>query len=397
MLRILGRLAAALALASPFAHERRTDEIVLGMSTALTGPAADLGVHARAGVEAALAEANASGGVRSRKLRLVALDDGYEPARTAPNMHALIERHGALAVIGNVGTPTAIAALPIAVESKTPFFGAVTGAGVLRKKPPERWVVNYRASYAEEMSAMVDALIDSAGVRPDEVAFFTQRDSYGDAGFAGGIAALKRRGLADEMAVAHGRYERNSTSVENGLADVLQAEIPPRAVILVGAYAPCAAFIRRARRHGLDALFLNLSFVGAESLARTAGPDGEGVVVTQVVPHVDADLPAVRDYRRAMARLEPAAEISFGSLETYLAARVLLRALDRVPGAPTGSALIDALESLGEIDLGLGRPLRLDASEHQASHGVWPTVIRGRKVVPLEWSELRAPVRAATR
>ena len=95
--------------ASAAATDSRS-EIVLGMSTALSGPAADLGHRMRAGVQAAIDETNARGGVRGRKLRLVALDDGYEPSRTAPNMHKLIEDEHVLCVVGNVGTPTAIAA-----------------------------------------------------------------------------------------------------------------------------------------------------------------------------------------------------------------------------------------------------------------------------------------------
>ena len=85
---------------------------------------------------------------------------------------------------------------------------------------------------------MVDALLDHAGLKPNEIAFFTQRDGYGDAGFAGGVAALRRRGPPDGASVGHGRYERNTRSVESGLADLLQLERPPRAVIMVGAYAP---------------------------------------------------------------------------------------------------------------------------------------------------------------
>jgi len=221
------------------------------MSTALSGPAMDLGQNMLHGVQAGLARVNRAGGVNGRRLRLIVLDDGYEPARTAPNMRRLIEENGVLAVIGNVGTPTSIAAIPIAVQRKTLLFAPFSGAGILRRQPPSRYVINYRASYAEETAAMVDALIDRGGLRPEEVAFFTQRDGYGDAGFSGGIAALKRHGLKDEHRIYHVRYERNTVAVENALADLILAEPAPRAVIMVGAYAPCAKFIRLAEESGL--------------------------------------------------------------------------------------------------------------------------------------------------
>ncbi len=117
------------------------EKILLGMSTALSGPAEDLGRDMRLGVEAAFSEVNRRGGIRGQQLRLIALDDGYEPARAVPNMRTLIDQHKVVAIIGNVGTPTAVASIPIAIESETPFYGAFTGAGVLRKSPPDRYAL----------------------------------------------------------------------------------------------------------------------------------------------------------------------------------------------------------------------------------------------------------------
>jgi ABC-type branched-subunit amino acid transport system substrate-binding protein len=390
--------AAGLLIGSPPAAAE-DDEILLGMSTALSGPAAELGENMKTGVLAALEEANRGGGIGGRSLRLVALDDQYEPAQTVPNMRELIGEKKVLAVVGNVGTPTAVAAIPIANEARTPFYGAFTGAGVLRKTPPDRYVVNYRASYAEETAAMVDALVEQAGLRPNEIAFFTQRDAYGDAGFVGGITALRRHGLVSEHDVAHGRYERNTLAIENALAEVLQADPPPRAVVMVGAYAPCARFIELARDVGLDALFLNVSFVGAAPLLAALGEKGEGVIVTQVVPHFDSDLPAVRAYREALAAVSAQAPPTFGSLEGYVATCILIRALRSIEGPPSREAIVDALEGLGDFDIGLGVPLRLAPDDHQASHTVWPTILRAGRIQPLDWAELGglpgAPSRAA--
>ncbi len=368
---------------------RNEGDIILGMSTALTGPAAMLGVNMQAGVLAAIEEVNRSGGIRGQKMRLISLDDGYEPSRTAPNMRRLIDEEQVLTVIGNVGTPTAVAAIPIANDSRTPFFGAFTGAGVLRKIPPERYVINYRASYAEETTAMVDGLIDHGGLKPREIGFFTQRDAYGDAGFVGGIAALKRHGLKDEHAVIHTRYERNTLAVENALADIILADPPLRAVIMVGAYAPCGAFIRLAKEYGLKAIFLNVSFVGAEPLAEQLGALGDGVIVTQVVPHYDSEVPIVGEYRKALHSWNASAKRSRASLEGYIATRIFCRALEAVDGAITKESIVTALEGVGEFDIGLGEPLRLGPDEHQACHRVWPTIMQGGKTVPFKWDELR--------
>ena len=107
-------------------------EILLGMSTALSGPAADLGNDMKRGVLAGLERANRIG-LHGRKLRLIALDDGYEPSRTAPNIRQLSEREKVLAVIGDVGTPTAIAALPILDDQRTLFSLRLLAVGSCAK------------------------------------------------------------------------------------------------------------------------------------------------------------------------------------------------------------------------------------------------------------------------
>lgn len=386
-------MAVAIALVASSAISasppQTEDEIVLGMSTALSGPAAALGRNMRDGVDAALHEANRQGGVHGRQLKLITLDDGYEPSRTAPNMHQLIDEHNVLAVIGNVGTPTAVAAIPIANQKKTLLFGAFTGAGALRKTPPDRYVINYRASYAEETAAMVDALVNDAGIKLEEIAFFTQRDAYGDAGFVGGIAAMQRHGLKDDKWVAHGRYERNTIAVENGLADIIGARVPVKAVIMVGAYAPCAEFIRLAHEFEFKPLFLNVSFVGSEPLAEALGAIGDGVIITQVVPHFDASLPIVREYRAALASLPEKREPNLGSLEGYISGRILIYALRRIDAVPDRESVIDALETLGEFDIGVRQKLKIGPSQHQACRKIWPTVIRKGRIVPFSWVELR--------
>jgi ABC-type branched-subunit amino acid transport system substrate-binding protein len=112
------------------------------------------------------------------------------------------------------------------------------------------------------------------------------------------------------------------------------------------------------------------------------------VIVTQVVPHFDSDLPIVRAYREALAALDAQAPLTFGSLEGYVATRILIRALRSIQGPPTREAVVDALEGLGDFDIGLGVALRLAPGEHQASHTVWPTILRGGKILPLDWAEL---------
>lgn len=358
------------------------------MTTALTGPAQALGVGMRVGVEAYFQQVNdETNGVFGRPLHLVVLDDQYEPLQTGPNMRSLIDEHDVFAVLGNVGTPTAAVAVAIANEKKNPFFGAFTGAGILRKTPPDRYVINYRASYAQETAEMVRGFLQELRIRPEHVAFFTQNDAYGDAGFSGGVKALEAAGYAGARKLPQGRYPRNTVDVEGGLARLLDPKVTVRAVIMVGAYAPCAKFIRLARGNGLDAIFANVSFVGSNPLARELGRDGDGVVVTQVVPHYDGHLPVVTDYRRHVAQKD----VNFVSLEGYIAARAFVEALHAAGPNADREKFIDTIENGHEFDLGLGTTHVLSPTNHQFSDAVWPTFMRDGHLYPLRhWSDLRA-------
>lgn len=382
-------LIASLGLPQPTWAENSSPDLVFGMSTALTGPAANLGDNMKAGVLAGFQRANKDGGIHRRTLRLIALDDGYEPSRTTPNIRKLIEQDRVLGIIGNVGTPTAMAALPIINEQRRLFFAPYTGAGILRKDPPDRFVINYRASYAEETAAMIDALVTIGKISPEEIAFFTQRDGYGDAGYIGGLTALKRHGLEKEQQIIHVRYERNTLAVENALATILLAEQSPKAVVLVGAYAPCAKFIQLAREAGLDTLFLNVSFVGSIPLATELDNQEFRTLVTQVVPHpLDSNLPLVKEFRQDLQAYDSKRTPTFGSLEGYIASRILVRALLNITEPISPDNIVSALEELGTFDLGLEHPLQLDASHHQANHQVWATQLKGGKVIPFNWKNL---------
>jgi branched-chain amino acid transport system substrate-binding protein len=383
-----------LMIGSCKAQSAETDssaEIVLGMSTALTGGVANLGKGMQRGVLAGLERANRNGGVNGRKLRLIALDDGYEPTRTALNIPRLIEKDNVLAIVGDVGTPTAIVAAPLATDRKTLYFAPFSGGPSLRNVPPDRYVINFRASYAEEAAAIVGALIDIGGLKPEEIAFFTQRDSFGNAGFSVGLTALLQHGLKDPKAILDTSYQRNTLAVEGAVASLLMAERPPRAVVMVGASAPCAKFINLCRNSDLNPIFLALSFVDSNSLADAMGKTDAQIIVTQVVPDpADEGIPMVSEYHADLKAIDPLAAAGFVDLEGYIAARILTVALEKIQGSITREAVVDGLERLGKFDLGLGGTLYLSPTEHQASHQIWPAYLKEGRFVPFQWSEIRA-------
>ena len=185
------------------------NEIRFGISAPFSGAAKELGQNMKLGIEAAFRVANAKGGVHGRQLRLIAADDGYEPTRTALTMKQLYESDQVFGVVGNVGTPTAVVGFPYALDRKMLFFGAFTGAGLLRSDPPDRYVFNYRASYAEETEATVQYLVKVRRLKPSQIAVFAQQDAYGDSGFAGVARAIRSLGGADSK-ILRINYQRNT-------------------------------------------------------------------------------------------------------------------------------------------------------------------------------------------
>jgi ABC-type branched-subunit amino acid transport system substrate-binding protein len=366
---LAGALASVMALAGPaFAGDPgvSADKIVFGQAAALEGPAAALGQGMREGLAAAFAEANEAGGVKGRKLELRSINDGYEPTKSIAAVKRLIGQDKVFALVGPVGTPTSAATQPIAAEAGVPFIGPLTGAEFLRD-PHKPNVVNVRASYFQETETMVEHLTKDLGF--SRIAIFYQDDGYGRAGLEGVDRALKKRGM--EL-VAEGTYERNTTAVKRAVLAIRKGH--PEAVIMVGAYKPSATFIKVARQVKMDPAFINISFVGANALAKELGGAGAGVIVTEVVPFpTDGSFDLVTRYRAALEAANPGAVPGFVSLEGYTVGRLVVAALGRIEGEPTRKALLDAIAQ-GGFDFG-GMKLDYGATDNQGSDAVFLTMI----------------------
>jgi branched-chain amino acid transport system substrate-binding protein len=373
------------------------DTITLGMSAVFSGPTRQLGENMKLGLETAFWAANQAGGVHGRKLNLIALDDGYEASRVPDTMKELIEQRKVFAVIGNVGTPTSVVAAPYASQQKTVFFGAFTGAPVLRQDPPDRYVFNYRASYREETAATISYLTRVQKLAIEQIVVFAQEDSFGDAGYDGVVKAVRQLGQTNRDVLRVG-YKRNSANVDMAIAQVVKyndqseavraasgtdvihvAKHPVKAVVMVATYRAASKFIQKLReipRIGKP-LFFNVSFVGTEALAddlKSINPSlCSNVHVTQVVPPFASGATGVRRYREALAKYQPQAQPGFVSLEGFIVGATFVEALQRVGPALSTEKLVDTLEQFKGVDLGFGAQLSFSLSEHQGSHKVWGT------------------------
>jgi len=348
-------VVAPVALALPAFGQART--IVLGQSAALTGPAAQLGIQMNIGAKLYFDAVNAGGGINGHTIELRTLDDGYEPDRCAANTAKFI-KDDVFALIGYVGTPTCVAALPLVNQARMPFFGPFTGAEVLRD-PFSKVVFHLRASYYDETALIVKQLT-SLGL--NNIAVFYQNDAYGKAGLEGVTRALKARNMAP---VALGTVERNTIDVTKAVSTIVAAA--PHAVVQISAYKSCAAFIREARKAGYGGTFYNVSFVGTQALADELGREGNGIVVSQVVPFpYGTGTPIAREFLDALRRAGNGAHPNYSSMEGYLAAKVFSEGLRRAGRNPNRDQLVAGLESIQRADFG-GFGVDFQSSRHTAS------------------------------
>ncbi len=355
--------AAALALPAWAQSDRR---LVLGQSCALSGPAAQLGLQMNRGARIYFDRLNAQGGVNGRTIELKALDDGYEPDRCKANTEALI-KEDVFALFGYVGTPTSLAALPLVNAARIPFIGPFTGAEALRE-PFSRYVFHVRASYYDETALIVKQLTALGLTR---IAVFRQNDSYGQAGLDGVVRALQAQKLEP---AAVGLVERNSVDVAAAVSAIVAKQ--PHAVVQIGAYKGCAAFIRAARKAGYGGTFYNVSFVGTQALADELGKDGLGVVVSQVMPFpFSTTTPIAREYREAVQQAGGDATANYSSMEGYMAAKIFTEGLRRA-GSATRDGLIAGLETLQRFDAG-GYQVSYSARDHQGSNFVDLSMLTG--------------------
>jgi branched-chain amino acid transport system substrate-binding protein len=374
----LGVASTACGQATPGVTD---SEIVIGSCSALEGPSRSLGVQTVTGAKAYFSYINGEGGVHGRKLRLVTYDDGYDPAKTEACFGKLMaDKVFALGFF--VGTPTAVKYVPWAESNKIPLVGLFTGAETLYS-PLRHWVVNVRASYYDETREQIDGAWGSLGYR--KIGVIYPDDAFGTTVLAGVKQALKAHG-SEPVAVAS--YQRQTADVGGAINTVQSAN--PQAVVVVGPPNTVAPILKMAHARGWKPLFLTVSFVGTDELIAQAGADADGMVITQVVPpYYLTDLKTVALYRRVLSQNASGEQPNFVSLEGFVDAMVLVEGLKHAGKDLTREGLIHGIESLHDVDLGLGPQLKLDysAKDHKGFDHVIPTVVRGGRAVPFtEWA-----------
>jgi ABC-type branched-subunit amino acid transport system substrate-binding protein len=322
-----------------------SDSIIrLGSVMDLQGDSSGIGQGMRLGLEMAFRDQK----IRGRSLDLVIMNDSYNP-QTAIDATKELVRHGLFAMIGNVGTPTARVVLPILAENKIPAVGFFTGASILR--PGIGDVINFRASYIQEVATIIGAVFD-AGISTDEICAYVQNDSYGMAGILGIQMAIANRPdtkflveIFDKIINMEGPnpprnnigpvgvYVRNTLKAKDGYDSLKHWEKSYgsncRIVVTVGTYIPVANFAGYSRYKGENWLISAVSFTGAENLKAFLEENGiaNKVIMTQVVPDLKSPLPIVAQARAAIGE-----QLNYVSLEGFIVGKMFLKIMEKNEG-----------------------------------------------------------------
>ena len=364
-------------LPPPLPHGVSDTEIRFGTVIPFSGVRKESARQMKLGIETAFNRVNDAGGINGRKLRLIAADDAYDPTRTLAAMTQLYEKDKVFGFIGNMGTANNAVAIPYALERRALFFAPYSGSAVVRRDPPDRYVFNYRASYAEETAAIVHYLMKVKRIPAKQIAVFAQNDAYGDDGANGVAKAFRALGITDPI-IRYG-FPRGTLEVDDAVGKLKAQTKPPiKAVIMIATDRAAAKFIEKTHEAAPGLIYANISAVGSSSLAAELKLLGtkytNGVIVTQGVPSVAGYSSLVLDYKNALDKYFPGEAPDYTSLEGFISANILIQALKQTTPLDT-ERLVDTLESMKSIDLGLGSTLSFGRAEHQASHKIWGTAL----------------------
>ena len=359
--KLLAALAAAM-LAAPSAAfaQGAAGAIVIGQSAPLSGSNKDLGTDIRNGALAYFKRVNDAGGVNGRKIELVSLDDANDTKRAEANTKQLIEQNNPLAIYGYGSATLSRPALPFVEGAKVAFVAPFTGADPMRKF--NRYVYNHRASYADELEKIVEHYT-TFGIKRFAVLYYD--DPVGKENFAAVERALKARNLTP---VATAAVTRTQTDFAKELGTV--GKSTPDVVILTTLYKTSSDFIKGMKKQGVGTQFVSTSFAGSTALANALSADGLGVAMSQVVPsYFKRSVPVVKEYQAAMEAAFGKKEFSYTSLESYIAAKVLVEGLRRAGANPTREKLLAALDSISNYDVG-GYLVSFSPTNHNGSNFV---------------------------
>ncbi len=335
-------------------------DIILASSSPLSGPAAQLGIKLNQGANIYFDHINKLGGIANRKIKLISLDDGYEPYKTLINTQILLKRDDIFGFFNYVGTPTVRVVLPLIKQSELPFLTPFTGAEFLRA-PVVKTTYNLRASYYQEAQAQIDYLVNI--VKTKKIGLLIQADAFGATVEQGYLIAMKKYGIEPIVTT---RFRRNTNDISLALSILKSKEV--EAVSFVGTYEPFAQLINTAHKQNFSPFFTTVSFISSDELfIRIKQPSN--ILVTEVLPQLENCILSIcQQFKADMASSDIFVfdQVQFeGYLNAYLFVEVIRYCSDKI----TPQCFLNKIKNI-QLNLA-GLDVRFSEHNHQGLNQVY--------------------------
>jgi branched-chain amino acid transport system substrate-binding protein len=359
-LAALGLFAAG-AVSPVFGQQQGvTDtEILLGDVVPMTGPPALLGVAHNLGVKAAVAEANAAGGINGRKLRLISEDDGYVPTRTVQSVRKLISSDKVFAFTSISGTAQSEAAMPLIKQAGIPSMVPLTiYEGLYNPVIKNVFAVGYNTSQAVE--DLVNAMADRYPGK--KWALISQDDDYGENVRAGFERAAKGKKL---QVVSTQIYKKGQTDFSSEILKVKQSGA--EALMAGGVLGENVAMTKELERIG-HKIPTGVTFVSrVPASVKLMGSAGENVYTIDYV-YLESS-PQGKAFTEKLNKFltpEEVAKVNRYTYTGYAATRALFDAMGRCGKALTWDCTNAELAKVTNLETGVMTPISYTPTSHLA-------------------------------
>ena len=335
------RAAAALLLAVGGVAAQA--QILIGQTTAVTGPVAASVGETLVGVRLYLDHVNARGGVHGEQIRLITLDDKFEPKLAGENARQLIEEHKVAALFMSRATPHTQAILPHLAKHQIALIAPSTGAMVLHQ-PVNPLVFNVRSSYQAETEKAVEHLHTLTLQR---IAVAHVDDSFGEDCLAGAMKGFDRLKFQPVTVIKADRAKPDYAAI---VPELVAAKA--QAVIWIGSSVAVSGGVKALRAAGSAAQVVTVSNNASGGFIKQLGDAAHGVIVTQVFPNVRAMGYGINREADALVKAKGDVALSPQMMEGFAGAKVLVEALRRAGPKPTRERIVAALGNMSHYDLG---------------------------------------------
>ncbi len=333
-----------------------SDTILIGQSAGFSGGQAEYSKDIKAGLDAAFAAANRTGGVNGRQIKLITEDDGGKKESVFANTKKLNETHQVLALIGYTSGAGTEASLDYITKAQIPILSPATGnMGIRSAHNP--YLFHTRAGYREEMSKIIGNLA-SLGYKRFALAYL------GDVGPANLKAMQDALAASSLSAVSVVSLDRNAQDFTPQVNQLLESK--PEMVIFISNAKPIVKIVQGMRAKGFGGQFATSSFSGSRVVA-DLGKNARGLVMIQVLPQPQKDhLKFQQEFHADLQRVAPNLKPNYTVLEGYIAARVMVEGLKRAGKDIDRAKLVAALESISNLNLG-GYYMNFSKTNHDGS------------------------------